>query len=229
MKKLNKITPIPKSHEIVWWVCRGIYVAFSVYGILNGSVTMFLMGLFATAFSHLWDMRGVAFDAPVSTHGIQCAVATLIAARLYEYLQAITPDRARGLAYAAQFDRDAWFLELSDFLGDGARDMIALEQKERKYCTHKHAERLEIILEHWDELIGIMHAEIPNADTLEALLDQIGCPKTPQTWGIFPDSLPVTFKATKDIRDKYVLSRLAFDLGVLEEMAALCGGEEYRA
>ena len=53
--------------------------------------------------------------------------------------------------------------------------------------------------------------------------------KTPQTWGIFPDSLPVTFKATKDIRDKYVLSRLAFDLGVLEEMAALCGGEEYRA
>ena len=179
-------------------------------------------------FSHLWDMRGVAFDAPVSTHGIQCAVATLIAARLYEYLQTITPERARGLAYAAQFDRDAWFSELSDFLGDGARDMIALEQKERKYCTHKHAERLEIILEHWDELIGIMQAEIPNADTLEALLDQIGCPKTPQAWGIFPDSLPVTFKATKDIRDKYVLSRLAFDLGVLEEMAALCGGEEYR-
>ncbi len=56
MKKLNKITPIPKSHEILWWVCRGIMVAFSVYGILNGSVTMFLMGLFSVAFSHLWDM-----------------------------------------------------------------------------------------------------------------------------------------------------------------------------
>lgn len=56
MKKLNKITPIPKSHEILWWVCRGIMVAFSVYGILNGSVTMFMMGLFSVAFSHLWDM-----------------------------------------------------------------------------------------------------------------------------------------------------------------------------
>lgn len=56
MKKLNKITPIPRSHEIVWWVCRALYVLFSVYGILNGSVTMFLMGLFATVFSHLWDM-----------------------------------------------------------------------------------------------------------------------------------------------------------------------------
>ncbi len=56
MKKLNKITPIPKSHEIIWWVCRAIMLTFSVYGILNGNVTMYLMGLFAIAFSHLWDM-----------------------------------------------------------------------------------------------------------------------------------------------------------------------------
>lgn len=56
MKKLNKITPIPKSHQIIWWACRGLLVIFSVYGILNNSVTMYLMGLFATAFSHLWDM-----------------------------------------------------------------------------------------------------------------------------------------------------------------------------
>jgi hypothetical protein len=26
-------------------------------------------------------------------------------------------------------------------------------------------------------------------------------------------------KATKDIRDKYILSRLAFDLGILDELA----------
>lgn len=56
MKKLNRITPIPKSHEIFWWVCRGCFVLFSIYGILNGNTTMYLMGLFATAFSHLWDM-----------------------------------------------------------------------------------------------------------------------------------------------------------------------------
>ncbi len=56
MKKLNQITPIPKAHEITWWVCRGLLVFFSVYGILNNSVTMYLMGLFSIAFSHLWDM-----------------------------------------------------------------------------------------------------------------------------------------------------------------------------
>lgn len=56
MKKLNDITPIPKGHEIFWWVCRAIMLLFSIYGILNNSVTMFLMGLFSIAFSHLWDM-----------------------------------------------------------------------------------------------------------------------------------------------------------------------------
>lgn len=56
MKKLNNITPIPKAHQIIWWICRGFMVLFSVYGILNNSVTMYLMGLFSVAFSHLWDM-----------------------------------------------------------------------------------------------------------------------------------------------------------------------------
>lgn len=56
MKKLNSITPIPKAHQIIWWVCRAFLLAFSIYGILNNSVTMYLMGLFSIAFSHLWDM-----------------------------------------------------------------------------------------------------------------------------------------------------------------------------
>ena len=30
-----------------------------------------------------------------------------------------------------------------------------------------------------------------------------------------------TFRVTKDIRDKYVLSRLAWDLGILEELCDL--------
>jgi len=36
--------------------------------------------------------------------------------------------------------------------------------------------------------------------------------------GVDPVTLPETFRATKDIRDKYVLSRLAWDLGVLDEL-----------
>ena len=33
-------------------------------------------------------------------------------------------------------------------------------------------------------------------------------------------TLPMTFRATKDLRDKYVLSRLCWDLGVPDELCA---------
>ena len=56
MKRLNQITPIPKAHQIIWWICRALMLAFSIYGMLNNSVTMYLMGLFSIAFSHMWDM-----------------------------------------------------------------------------------------------------------------------------------------------------------------------------
>lgn len=41
---------------ILWWVIRGMLLCFSIYGILHNSTTQYLMGLFAIAFTHMWDM-----------------------------------------------------------------------------------------------------------------------------------------------------------------------------
>ena len=169
--------------------------------------------------SHLWDMRGVEFGEKTSTHGIQCAVGTLIAARLYEGLLAVKPNPAKGLAYAAAFDTDAWSEKLRDLLGKGAEDMIALERIEGKYDTARHAARLAVISEKWEEITAIIRKEIPSAAEISDLLTKLGCPKTPEAWGGSSENLPTVIKATKDIRDKYVLSRLAFDLGILDELA----------
>lgn len=196
-------------------------------GLVTAGAAMSYAGLSRPAsgiehyFSHLWDMRGVEFGERISTHGIQCAVATLITARLYDRFKKTVPNREKGLAYAQGFDKDAWFSELTDFLGKGARDMIALEAKEQKYSIDKHEKRLDTILKKWDELVAVME-EIPSAKAVEDILIQIGCPTSPEAWGFSDDLLPTTFKATKDIRDKYVLSRLAFDLGILDELATVC-------
>ena len=55
-KKLNKIGAVPMPQLVLWWVIRFSLLGFSVYGILHGSITQFLMGLFAIAFTHMWDM-----------------------------------------------------------------------------------------------------------------------------------------------------------------------------
>lgn len=169
-------------------------------------------------FSHVWDMRGLEFGTSVDLHGIQCGVGTLLASRLYEQMKQIKPDKEKALTYAADFDYAKWSQELRTFLGKGAEAMIALEEKEQKYNVECHQKRLEIILEHWDEILKIMDEELPSGAEIEKLLDTIGAPKAVIEMGIEEELLPTTFKATKDIRDKYVLSRLAWDLGVIDEL-----------
>ncbi len=170
--------------------------------------------------SHCLDMRGVEFGTKMDLHGIQCAVGTRMAIALYEKLRAVTPDRAKALDHAAAFDYDAWAAQLRQFLGRGAESMIALEQKEQKYDPQAHKRRLEIILEHWDETLAIIDEELPTFEAITALLDAIDAPKTLADMDMDEALAPMLIRCTKDIRDKYVLSRLLWDLGILEELLA---------
>jgi len=193
-------------------------------GLVIGGVAMNYAGLSRPAsgvehyISHVLDMRGAEFGTKVDLHGIQCAVGTLISARLYEKIKAITPNREKALAYAAAFDYEAWSETLRSLLGKGAESMIALEAKEGKYDVTSHGKRLEVILSNWENILKIIEEELPAADEVEALLDTIQAPKTLTQIGTDEAMLPIIFRATKDIRDKYVLSRLAWDLGVIEEL-----------
>lgn len=168
--------------------------------------------------SHIWDMRGVEFGTPVEFHGIQCAVGTLIAIKHYEKLRNITPDKEKALEYVKKFNFSTWSEELRAFLGKGAESMIALEEKEQKYCTNAHEKRLDLIADKWEEILKIIDEELPKAESLDKLFDDVGLPKTMKEIGLDDAILPLTFKSAKDIRDKYVLPRLCFDLGILDEI-----------
>ena len=127
------------------------------------------------------------------------------------------PDREKAIRCAESFSYDAWAAQLRNFLGRGAESMIALEQKEKKYDVSAHKARLEIILSHWEEIMEIIRKELPTAAEVEKLLDVIGAPKTLEDIGV-DAPFSMIFRATKDIRDKYVLSRFLWDLGILEEI-----------
>lgn len=193
-------------------------------GLVIGGVAMAYAGTSRPAsgvehyISHVLDMRGMEFGTPVDLHGIQCAVGTLIAVKLYEKLKSYTPDREKAQRYVHGFDVDAWHKDLREFLGKAAESMIALEAREKKYDKDLHKARLEVILANWQEILGIIDEELPSSRDLELLMDTIGMPKSLSRIGTEESLLPTIFGATKDIRDKYVLSRLLWDLGLLEEL-----------
>ena len=193
-------------------------------GLVIGGVAMNYAGLSRPAsgvehyISHVVDMRAVEFGTPMDLHGIQCAVGTAIALSVYEKLAKITPNREKALAYAKAFDKKAWEADLRKLLGKGAEPMIALEEKEQKYDLTAHEKRLEIILENWEQILSVMAQELPTVQQLSQLLKALDIPSTLDAIGTPGTMLPEIFRATKDIRDKYVLSRLAWDLGILDEL-----------
>ncbi len=56
MKELNRITPLPKSHQITWYVCRGLLFFWGVWGMMHGYTSEFIQACFAIIFTHLWDL-----------------------------------------------------------------------------------------------------------------------------------------------------------------------------
>ena len=166
-------------------------------------------------------MRGLEFGTKVDLHGIQCAMGTMQAVKLYEYVIAHQPDPEKAKAFVERFDYADWSRQLKEFLGASADTMIALEAKEGKYDKATHAARLDLILQNWENILQILKEELPTAARLEEIMDTIGISTDLNTLGVDSACAKQTFRATKDIRDKYVLSRLSWDLGILEELCEL--------
>lgn len=196
-------------------------------GLITGGVAMAYAGVSRPAsgvehyFSHVWDMRALEFGTPAELHGIQCAIGTLAAVRLYEKLRTMTPDAEKACTYVEAFDYEAWATQLRAFLGKSAETMIALEKKEGKYRKDTHAVRFARIQKCWPEILRILDEELPSSEALSQLLLRLGMPEDTSVIGVDAAAMRLSFCATKDIRDKYVLSRLAWDLGILGELCML--------
>lgn len=196
-------------------------------GLVIGGIAMAYAGVSRPAsgvehyFSHVWDMRSLQFGTPVQLHGIQCAAATLTAVKLYEQVKTFRPDYEVAAKYVESFDYDVWSGQLKDFLGASADTMIALEKTEGKYRKDTHKARFDRIAENWDSILAILEEELPSAEHLQLLMSEVGLPTDLSALGVDSADARLTFLATKDIRDKYVLSRLGWDLGILGTLCAL--------
>jgi glycerol-1-phosphate dehydrogenase [NAD(P)+] len=199
---------------------RAIEAVFS--GLVLAGEAMCLAGTSRPAsgcehyFSHIWDMRGIEFNIPVKLHGIQVAYGTYLTHKLYMQLKSTVPIIEKALDYVNSFNKEQWFAALRSFLNKGAEAMIALEEKEGKYDKAKHRERLEKIIAVWQEILDIINEEIP--DDLDEIYSICSLPRTAAEAGVTDDIIKLSLMATKDIRDKYVLSRLLWDIGILEEI-----------
>jgi len=164
--------------------------------------------------SHIIDMRALEFGTPSDFHGIQCGIASLMTIRAYEQLMQQRPEPTAAREYAAAFDLDGWYDYLREKLGQGAEAIIAGDLKEQKYDSAKHTVRLANIVMNWGNIQRIC-SKMPRSADLARFMKEIGHPTTGEEIGLTDDDMADAFFMAKDIRDKYVLGRLLWDLGKL--------------
>ena len=172
-------------------------------------------------FSHIWDMRSLAFEnARFELHGIQAGLGTLYTLMACQtFLDGnYRPDRERALAVVRNFSLDDWNRQLLDFIGPGAEAMIEGESREHKYSPEKHEARFAVIEKNWDLIMDTLRT-LPSPDEIKALMESIGFPTSASVIDYNENEIKKTFTMTKDIRDKYVSTRLFWDLGILDEIA----------
>ena len=76
----------------------------------------------------MWVMRALEYGTSMDLHGIQCAIGTLISAKLYEQIKELTSDKEKALAYVNKFEYSEWSATLKEFLGKSSEAMNVLSR-----------------------------------------------------------------------------------------------------
>ena len=197
-------------------------VQATVEGLVLSGIAMSYAGISRPAsglehyFSHLWEMMCLDRGTPYELHGIQVGVGTLITLRLYDQIRNITPDRQAAEEFIEHFSNAEWEKMIRRIFGKAAETVV--RQEHEQYHNNdkaRHAQRLDRILNGWEEIRRIMDEEMPDTETIAALMHSLGMPMTPADINISREDTENAFIASRDIRDKYMTSSLLWDLGLL--------------
>ena len=170
-------------------------------------------------FSHCWEMMKIAHGEPYDLHGIYVGIGTLIELRLMEKLLTYRPDRERLLEAAAGFDPEAWKNRLFRLFGDTAEGFVRLAEQTQNNALKTRLAHFDAIEEKWDDVCEILKQTLEEGRRLEPAMERLGMPLRPKDVGFTGKEVRETFIVTRDVRDKYLLSSLIWDLGLADEFA----------
>ncbi len=170
-------------------------------------------------FSHLWEMMALDRNLPYELHGIQVGVGTRLTFALYEHIKTLHPSRDVAKDFIDHFDEPSWEANLQRIFGKAGDTIIQTAKQEGKNDPTLHQQRLDRLIDHWDDLLRIIDEELPSDEQLASLMQRVGMPMHPMDIGINHQDTVDAFIASREIRNKYLTSSMLWDLGLLDEMA----------
>lgn len=169
--------------------------------------------------SHYWEMMFLFQGRPAVLHGTKVGVGTVMAVGLYHKTADRTFDYEAARRKAGAYDRDAWMANMRRTYDAAAEGVIALEKKEKKNDPEQVLKRLETVRDHEAEIKEMIRALIPSSELVTGILKDMDAPTCAADLGIDREMTRDCVVVAKEVRNRYTLLQLLWDLGILEEMA----------
>ena len=176
--------------------------------------------------SHFWEMRYLQAGREAVFHGTKVGIGTVIALRAYDYIAKLTPDFA-ALRAMARPTFDQWEQEVRGAFLDASDEIVALEKKCGKNSDERLAKRLASIEENWEQ-IRALAAGTTKPRLVEEILEKLNAPVRPHQIGVDREMARQAILYAKELRDRYTVLQLLWDLGELENFANCVINEYYK-
>ena len=177
--------------------------------------------------SHYWEMRFLFAGRTPVLHGRKVAAGTTVVSHMYHKLAATKVDFEAARAKAAQFDCAAWTKQMEECYQKAAPGVIALEQKVGKNQPASCIAQINSMERNWAEICKVIDEELPSEDAIATILKDLGAPSDPSQLGVERDLMESGIRVAKEVRNRFTILQILFDLGLLEEFAAEAAAHFY--
>ena len=168
--------------------------------------------------SHYWETICEQKGERPAPHGTQVGVGTVMVLMAVEELLKRGVDFDAARAAAAKYDPAAWEAEIKAAYGPAAPGVIEMEKKSQKNETTARLARIDSMEKNWAEIEKLLK-ELPSSEYVADLLKGLGSASTPAEIDVDKELLKKTFLYCKEIRARYTILQMLWDLDVLDPIS----------
>lgn len=193
-------------------------------GLLLTGVAMGLIGNSRPAsgcehhISHYWEMLFEQQGHRPAPHGAQVGVGTVLILKLTELLRREAVDFSRARAAARAYDPALWEANIRTAYGPAAEGIIEMEAQAQKNETSARLRRIGAMEQNWEAVTALLE-ELPPSQQVIDILKSLGAPWLPQQIGVDEALLRSTLLYCKEVRARYTILQMIWDLGLLDSLA----------
>lgn len=168
--------------------------------------------------SHYWEMIFEQEGKRPFPHGTQVGVGTVLVLKLVEKLCAVDVNFDTARSAAKAYDQTEWENEICLAYGPAAQGVIEMEAGAKKNEITGRLARIDAMEAHWNEITALL-TDLPSSDEIMGILQSLDSPYLPAEIGVDNDLLKKTFLYCKEVRARYTILQMIWDLGLLDQLS----------